>query len=452
MVTTDVETIDETRVKITITVEQSRVDRALDDVVRRLAGTVKVPGFRPGRVPRKVLESRLGKGVIIEEAARDTLPTYYREALQEHEELQPVGQPSFEVDTFESGADGVFHATVDIRPAFEIPAYEGVEIEHPEWELTEEEVQAQLDAMRDRFAEVETVQRPADRGDYVVVTITAKDGDTVVEEASAEDMMYQIPEEETDSELDRSLPGKEAGAIVTFTDVLGPDYPDGLAGRELSFTAIVKEVKTKILPDLDDEFALTASEFDTFEELLEDLRHQLGAQKRHLARANLRSTVVEQLAERVDFPLPASLVEEEQRFRLGRMAQQAEQAGLSFDQFLQLAGGGQVEQLMESVRVDAEQTVKAQLLIDAIGEDAEITIEQEDLGQEVARQALRLGRDPQEVAEMMLHPERIGALYADAFRRKTIDHLLASVVVLNEPPPEPEPEDTDEAASADEEE
>lgn len=445
MVTTAVEKLDDTKVKLQITVEAERVTQAIDATVKQLASQMRVPGFRPGKAPLKVLESRLGKGAIQSEAARESLPGFYTEAL-EQAEITPVGPPSFDVEDFSRGAEGVFTAVVDVRPDFDVPDYDGLTVEHPEWELTEEELADNLDALRERFAEVDTVERPAQKGDFVTITLTATRPDgTVVDEASAEDQLYEIPAEDTDSELDAQLLGAEAGAILRFDDVLGPEYPDGLAGQELSFTAIVKEVKAKTLPDLDDDFALTASEFDTIDELKDDLRDQLGAEKRQLARANLRGKVVQTLADAIDIPIPESLVEEEQRFRLNQLAHQAEQNDIPFDQLLNLASGGDPQSLLDEIKAEAEQTVKAQLVIDEIGQDAEITVEQQDLGQEIARQSVRMNRDPQEMAELMLHPDRIGALYADAYRRRTIDHILEHIEVTNAPPPEPEEADTPEA-------
>lgn len=448
MVTTAVEKIDDTKIKLQVTVPADRVTKAIDAAVNRLASTMRIPGFRPGKAPLKVIESRLGKGAVENEAARETLPSLYTEALQQAE-ITPVGTPQFDVEEFARGSEGIFTATVDVRPDFKVPEFAGITVEHPEWELTDEELNDNLDAMRDRFAEVDTVDRPARKGDFVTLTLTARKSDgTVVEEASAEDLLYPIPEEDSDSELDGQLEGAEAGAILKFDDVLGADYPDGLAGQQLSFTAIVKEVKSKSLPDLDDDFALTASEFDTIEELKDDLRNQIGLEKRQMARANLRGKVVETLAEMVDIPLPESLVAEEQRFRLNQLAHQAEHNGLDFEQFLGLASGGDPQALLDQIKAEAEQTVKAQLIVDEVGQDADITVQQEDLGQEIARQSMRMNRDPKEVAELMLHPDRIGALYADAYRRKAIDHIMAAVEITNAPPEEPEPEPDSETSES----
>ena len=429
---TSVERIDETTVKLSITVEADRVRTAVDEAAKHMAADVKVPGFRPGKVPRRVLETRIGKPALLQHAVRDALPDFYAEAVAE-EELDVVGPPEFDVGVFEEGRDAEFTASVEVRPEIELPDYEGMAVPHPEWEVTDEDLDAQLNALRERFAELETVDREVYEGDYVVMTVTGtKDGEKV-EDASGEDILYAVGDPaETDAELDRQLLGSRAGAILKFTDTLGSDYGER-AGEELDFTVIVKEIKARNLPDLDDDFAITASEFDTIAELREALSDQLAREKRAYARQALRGRVVEAVTEQVDIPLPKSMVDEEVRFRLTRLLQQAEQQGLDVEQFLQ-AAGTTGEQLQADLEEDARKAVKAQLVVDAIGRAAEIDVTRQDLGAEVARQAVRLGRPPEELAEFMSHPDRIGALVSDVYRRKAIDHLLERVDVLSAPP------------------
>ena len=450
MVTSNVEQIDDTQLRVTISIPAETVDSLIDAAAMKLGGSMKVPGFRPGKVPLKVIEKRVGAENVAQEAAQDAVPGFYTEAMEGRDE-QPVAQPRFEVESFERGQEGKVVATVDIRPTFEVPEWRGLTVEHPEWELTQEEVDEHLDQMRERFAELETVDRPAQAGDFVVVTLTGKtESGDVVEEASGEDMLYQVPTEETDSALDTELVGAKAGDVLEFSDDLGPDYGEELGGQTLSFTAIVKEVKVKELPALDDDFAITASEFDTIDELVADLRENAGAEKRRLAEQNLRGKVVETVAELVDIPLPEALVEEERRYRMNRLAHTAEQNGMSFEQFLSIATGGDPQAFVEQLTEEAEQTVKAQLVVDEIGQAEDIQIEQDDLSFEISRQAARLGRDPQEIAEMMLQPERIGALYADTYRRKTIDLIMEAVEITNVPPPLEEPDDEEPAIDEEE--
>ena len=441
---TTVERIDDTTVKLSVTVEPERVREALDRAARRLAGEIKVPGFRPGKAPRRVIETRVGKDAVVQEAVREALPALYEEAVRA-EDVEVVGPPEFDLDTFEEGQESVFHATVEVRPEIALPDYSGLQVPHPEWEVTDEEVDGQLESMRDRFAELETVERGARIGDHVVITVVgARDGEKV-EEASAEDVLYEVRDgEQTDSELDRRLAGATAGQTVEFTDTLGPDYGE-LSGADIAFTVDVKEVKEKHLPELDDEFAVTASEFDTLEELREALRDQLGQQKLQLARAKLRGRVVEAVCDLVEVPLPKTMVDENVRFSLQRAFSEAQRHGLTFDQYLQAVGMDQAS-LLERMEEDARKTVKGQLVVDAIGKQIGVELTQEDLGEEIARNAMRLGAPPQEVAEFLSHPDHLPALVSDAYRRKAIDHLVSSVQVLSAPPEEPAPAASGEAS------
>lgn len=431
---TTVERIDDTTVKLSVTVESDRVTEAIDEAARRLASDVKVPGFRPGRAPKRVIESRLGKDTIAQEAVRDALPRFYSEAAQA-EELAIVGQPEIEVDTFEDGKEAVFSATVEVRPEVTLPDYTGLQVPHPEWELTDEELEEQLEGLRERFAKLETVSRPAQQGDHVLISVSGKQGDKPVLEAAADDTLHEVADpEESDSELDRNLLGAKPGEILKFTDTLGPGYGEK-AGQEVEFTVIVKEVKAKQLPALDDAFAADASEFETIDELRSELRDHLAREKRNQAAQALRGRVVQAVTELVEVPLPASMVQTELRFLLDRVAQQAEQYRMGVDEFLQAAGVSN-EQMLEQFEAEARETVKAQLVLDAVGREAGLEIERNDLRAEVALQASRMGRDPNDLAEYMSEPERVGALVADALRRKAIDHLLDSVQVLSGPPEE----------------
>lgn len=428
---TTVERVDDTKVTLQITVEADRVDQAVDEAASRLADQVNVPGFRPGKVPRKVLESRLGKDALAQEAAQHALPQFYQEAVQA-EQLQVAGQPEMDVETFEPGEDAVFSATVEVIPDIEPPEIADLQVPHPDWEVSEEDVTAQLDGLRDRFAELETVQRAADVGDHVKVTITAERSGERVEDASGEDLMYQVSDpQQSESELDRQLIGSQAGQILKFSETLGDDFGE-LAGTEVDFTVMVKEVKAKQLPELTDDFVEENTEFDTVDELMSELRRQLATHKREQARTELRGKIVEAIADRVEVTLPESLVQQELQFRFQRLSSEAEQYGLSPDQYLQMMGGA--EDVFSQLDEHARATVKGQIVLDAISRHLGVEVEQADLENEVYRQAARMGREPREIAELMSQSDRIGALISDTRRRKTIDRLLEQVQVLGGPP------------------
>ncbi|HSK90246.1 MAG TPA: trigger factor [Euzebyales bacterium] len=425
---TRVERVDDTTVKLAVTVERPRVTRALDDAARHLAEEVKVPGFRKGRVPRKVLESRLGKGAVVQHAVQDSLPQFYAEAVRE-QELEPVGQPDFELGTFEEGEDASFTATVEVRPDFDAPSIDGILVTHPEWEVGDDDVEEELNQLRERFAEAETVDRPIQVDDLAVLTISAAHAGTPVEDASMDDQLYRVGDpEQTGQALDRELLGTAAGGIVKFTDTF-----DGVDDRELDFTVIVKDVKALRLPEADDDFAITASEFDTIDELREGIREQLAASKLELARGALRGRAVETISELVEVPLPRALVDQEVQFQLARLARDAERRQIPFDQYVQ-AAGTTIEELQQQLEDNARKTVRAQLVVDRIGRDAGIEVTNEDLTRQVTEEAARLNMPPQELAQFMSEPERLGVLFTDAFRRKTIDYIIDHVEVVDAPP------------------
>jgi trigger factor len=430
-VQTTVERVDDTKVTVQITVESERVEEAVEAAASRLAEQVNVPGFRPGKAPRRVLESRVGKDALAQEAAQHALPEFYREAVQA-EQLHVAGQPELDVETFEPGQDAVFSATVEIVPEVEPPDIDDLQIPHPDWEVTEEDVTAQLDNLRQRFAELETVSRAADVGDYVKITVTAEHDGQRIEDASGEDMLYHVEDpQQSNSELDRQLVGAEPGNILKFSETLADDFGE-LAGKEADFTVIVKEAKAQRLPELTDEFVEENTEFDTLAEFDAELRRQLAAHKREQARTDLRSKVVEALADRVEVALPESLVQQELQFRVQRLSSEAEQHGVSPDQYLQMMGDS--EDVFSQLDQQARATVKSQLVLDAIAKQMEVEVDRNDLESEVYRQAQRMGRDPQEIAQLMTQEDRIGALISDTRRRKTIDRLLESVQVLGGPP------------------
>lgn len=425
---TRVERVDDTTVKLAVTVEPPRVKAALDEAARHLADEVKVPGFRKGRVPRKVLESRLGKGAVLQHAVQDSLPQFYAEAMRE-QELEPVGQPEFDIDTFEEGKDAAFTATVEVRPDFDPPAVDGVRVEHPEWQVTEEEVEAELDRQRERFAEAETVERPVQIGDLAVLSLSATHRGEPVEDASMDDQLYRVNDpDDSGQKLDRELLGASPGTILTFADQVND-------GRELDFTAIVKDVKVLRLPDADDDFAITASEFDTIDELRDSIEQQLASHKLQYAREALRGRVVEAVSELVDVPLPRALVDQEVEFQLGRLAREAERYEIPFEQYLQ-AMGLTAEQLEEQLRDSAKRTVRAQLVVDRIGRDAGVNVTNEDLTRELLSEAARANVPPGQLAEMMQEPNQLGMLFTQTFRNKTIDHILERVEIADAPPPE----------------
>jgi trigger factor len=422
-VKTSVETLDPTKVKLTVEVEPKRVKQAFDRAARELAKQVQLPGFRPGKAPRRLLEQRFGDGVIAQTAMEDSLSDYYVEALRELE-LDVVSQPEVDVETFDEKEGCTFTATVEIRPTFDPPDHEGIDVTFPEWDVDDEEVDEQLEQMRDRFAEVDEVEREAATGDLVTLSLRVEIDGEELESANVEDALYEIGSQGVTPKLDEELVGKSAGDEVTYEDALPDEYPEH-GGEPATFHVTVKDVREKTLPELDDDFAATASGFDTIEELRKDVRDSLLRRKVEQAQHDLRGRILEAYLARVDVPLPEAMVEADKQARMAQLEQQAERFGVEVDDLLQMDDTAR-EDFDANAHQQAEQTVKAQLVLDALSRKLEVGVDPADIDQEIVRHAQAAGVAPQEIARIIQEQGSLPALLGDILRRKAIDTIVAA--------------------------
>ena len=420
-VKTAVETLEPVKVKLSVEVEPKRVKQALDQAARELAKQVTIPGFRPGKAPRRLLEQRLGEGVVTQQAMDNVLSDYYAEALQA-EELEPVAQPEVEVDSFDETDGCVFTATLEIRPSLDAPDHTGIAVTHPDWEVDEQDVDEQLEQLRERFAEVDEVERPAAQGDLITIDLDVEVDGTTLESAAVQDALYEVGSGGVTPKLDEEAVGKQAGDTFSYTDTLPEDYPQH-GGAEATFHVTVKDVREKTLPELDDDFATTASGFDTLDELKDDVRRSLLARSIEQARHQLRGQILEAYVARVDVPLPPAMIEEEVQQRSAQLDQQAEQYGLTREQVLE-AQGMTAEEFEETTRQQAEQGVKAQLVLDALARELEIDLDPADLDAEITRHAQQHGMQPEQIAQILQEQGSLPALVGDILRRKTIDAIV----------------------------
>ncbi len=268
-------------VKLTVEVPADEVARDLDRAYRKVGQQVRVPGFRKGHVPRKIIDAQIGREAVLDEFVQESLPTYYGRAVREHE-LAPITDPDINIEQVEEGKPLIFTATVEVRPRLELDDYKSIRVPMPEAEVTERDVDEFVDRLRERFAELESVSHPARRGDYVIADIRASLHGAEIDELTATDQLYEVGSEAIVPELDTELENKRKGEILKFNATL-PEAAGDRAGQEVTFQVLVKEVKAKRLPALDDEFAKSASEFDTLEELRADLRTKLADVKQRAA-------------------------------------------------------------------------------------------------------------------------------------------------------------------------
>jgi len=441
---TTVEETDKHTVRLTIEVEPERVGRDLDRAYRKVAQQIRIPGFRKGKVPRQVIDAQIGREAVLGEFLEDAVPEYYREALRENE-LAPISQPDIDLEQVEEGSPLVFTATVEVRPRLRLEErdYRGIEVTRPSTEVSEREVDELQDSLRERFAELETVSRPATRGDFVVIDLRAHVNDEEVTEATRSDFQYEVGSGEFTGKLDEELDGKRAGEILKFNATLDDRFGER-AEQEVTFQVLVKEVKGKHLPPADDTFAKTASEFDTLEELRGALREQLQRNKERAAESTVRDRVLEALVDSVDVDLPDSLVDDETEHRVIHAKERAQQLGLTLEQLLEIQGFDELR-FRSDARAHATRAIKADLVLEAVARQEDLEVTAEELGQEIGQLAEALGRDPKEVAKSLERSGQVVSLAGDIIRSKALDVLVEHANVT--PEDAAEESETSEASS-----
>jgi trigger factor len=306
-----VENLSPTRVRLAVEVPFEDLKPDLDKAYKEIGSQVRVPGFRPGKVPTRVIDQRVGRGTVLQEAVNEALPRFYGEAAREHE-LQPLGQPEVEITKIEDGETLGFTAEVDIRPEITLPELSGIAVTVDDTEVGDDDIAEQLEGLRDQFGTLSGVDRPVAEGDYVSLDLVSTVEGEEVEGGSATGRSYVVGSGDFVDGLDEAITGTSAGDEVTFTSELR--HGDH-AGTQADIKVTVKSVKTKELPEVDDEFAQLASEFDTVEELKADLRERLSRVKTMEQGAQARDKLLEQLIEQVEFPLPESAVDGEVEYR-----------------------------------------------------------------------------------------------------------------------------------------
>ncbi|MBA3781799.1 MAG: trigger factor, partial [Nocardioides sp.] len=356
-----VETLSPTRAKLTVEVPFEELKPSLDAAYRKIASQINVPGFRRGKVPPTVIDRQVGRGAVLDEAINEVLPQKYMEALKENS-LEPLAQPEIEVTRFEDNETLEFTAEVDVKPEFDVPAYDGIAAEVEDIVVTDDDVEEQVQALRERFGTLVDVERAAAEGDFVTLDLAAAvDGETV-EGGEVSGMSYKVGRGGMLEGLDEALVGMAAADSKTFpSQLVGGD----LVGQDVEVTVTVTAVQEQELPEVDDEFAQLASEFDTADELTADVRERLGRGKRLEQAAAARDAVLEALLEKTEIPLPESLVTDELNSRRENVEQQIAHAGLTMEKYLEDEG-----QTQEEFEADLERRVRdavaAQFILDAV--------------------------------------------------------------------------------------
>lgn len=418
---TSVETLEPVKIKLTVEVEPQRVKKAFDRAARTLAKDVSMPGFRPGKAPRKLLEQRFGVGAIAQAAMEDAISEYYVDALREND-IDPVAQPEVDVELFDEEQGCTFTAIVEVAPEITAPDHTGIDVAFPEWAVDDATVDEQLNSLRERFAEVDVVERAAKNGDLVSIDLSfAVDGETV-ESSVVEDALYEAGSGGVTPILDEKIVGVSAGDTLTYDDVLPEEYPD-FGGKTATFTVTVKDVREKTLPELDDDFAGAAGGYDSLDELKTDMRNSLQRQRIEEALHEVRGSVLEAYLARVEVPLPPSMVEYEIEQQLAQIEAQAGQFGVDADVLFEAQGTSR-DEFVENARSTAETSVKAQLVLNALSGTLDLEFDPNEIDREIVRHARMNNMAPEEIAKIIQEQGTLPALIGDIMRRKTIDAIV----------------------------
>ncbi|GAB3762785.1 trigger factor [Microlunatus parietis] len=424
-----VEQLSPSRVKITVEVPFDELKPSVDKTYQAIAQQITIPGFRKGKVPPMVIDQRYGRGAVLQEAINDALPGLYGKAVSDNK-LSPLAQPDIEVTKLEDNDLLEFTAEVEVRPEFELPELESLAATVDALEVDEERVTEQLDALRARFGSRETVERAAAEGDVVTIDLEASVDGEVLEDATAEGMEYEIGSGSMLEGLDEAVTGLSAGESATFTSKLvGGPHKD----EDAEIKVTVSTVAEQNLPELDDEFAQLASEFDTLDEMKDDIRTRLINMSRLEQASEARDKVLEDLIGKIDFDVPEGALAADVEARKEQINRQLGQAGLSLEQYLTESEEAESEEsFWADVEKRAADALKAQIVLDKLAEEREVPVDQNDLTQHIVRLAQQQGSNPQQIADhLQEHPHHVNEYMTEIRRGKALALVVEAATVTD---------------------
>lgn len=421
-----VETLSPTRVRLTVEVPFGELKAELDSAYKKIGAQVKVQGFRPGKVPPRILDQRVGRGVVLEEAVQEAIPRLYGEAVTETG-VSPVNRPQVEVTRFVDGEDLAFTAEVDVRPEFEVPDYDGLAVTVDAFEVPDADVDTQLDALRERFSSLTPVERSAVDGDFLTLDLAATIDGESVPGGTASGLSYQLGSGQLLAGIDEALEGVSAGDSRTFsTDLVAGEHE----GRSADVAVTVRAVNERTLPEADDAWAQSATGFEDLAALKADVRGRLERAKRLQQGVEARDLVLETLLGLVEVPLPASVVEQEVSWRTRSTEEQLTRSGLTMEGYLE-GEGKTAEEFQAEVAEAAAAAVKAQLVLDAIADAEQLGVDDSELSDQVVRRASRAGISPDQYAQQVVSGGQLPMLVAEVRRGKALATVMEAATITD---------------------
>ena len=424
---TTVDKLSDTRVKLTVNVPFAELDQEIDQAYAAIAQQVSIPGFRKGKAPRQLIDARFGRGPILEQVVNDMLPSRYEQAVQS-EDLKVIGQPDVDISKIENKDFVEFTAEVDVRPEFEVPDFSEISITVPAIKAGEEDVDKALEELAERFGELKDTKRKMKTGDYAIIDITAEVDGEKIEEASTEGLSYSIGDDNLIKGLDTALRGMKTGEDNEFTSTIqSGEHKD----EEATFKVHVQQTKERKLPDMDDEFAQMASEYDTIEELREATKTEVEESKKAEQAGQIRDEVLKAALADVDFELPQSVVDEQAHAQLHQILGQLAHDEKALAQLLEAQGTSR-EEFDQQTREQAEESVRTQIFLDAVAEKEEPEVSQQELSDHILFTAQSYGMDPNQFIQQLQSNGQIANLFSDVRRGKALAAAICRTTVKDE--------------------
>ena len=422
-ITAEVVPLEANRVRLDVAVAKGEVDKKIDRTIRKMGREIRVPGFRPGKVPASVVLQRFGRDAIVDQTLRDSLVEWYSQAVVDTG-IRPIDDPDVDLPETPPGDHGfTFTATVQVRPKAKLGAYTGLDIAKGEPEIEPEALQAEIDKLREMVARLDPVERPAERGDYVTLDFDGTVDGEPLASASARDYLVEIGGARLVGGFSDRLPGMSAGDTKTFP----VDYPEAdgrseLSGKTVKYTVTLKGVQAKIMPEVNDALAPQVSEFDTWDELHADLERRLQEQAQAEVDELFRRAVIDAAVGNATIEVPDVMLRNRVDAILHETAHRLPQ-GMSFADYLR-ATGRTLADARNELGPDAEMAIKRELVVEAVAETEAIAISDEEVELQVRNDALASGRDPEALLAELRKADGVETLRDDLVMRKAVDFLI----------------------------
>jgi trigger factor len=418
------------KVKLEVEVDEVEVEQAVETTFRRLAREVRVPGFRPGKVPRRLLESRMGPGVLRLEALQDAMPDFYARAVRETA-VDVIAPPEIDIREGKESGPVSFEAVVEVRPRIQVAGYDGLEVTLSSLEVTDADVDRQIDRLRGQQGHLEDVDRGVEVGDFVTITVDGlRDGEPVPN-AHDEDVTLPVGAGRLPEKVEAVLLGAKAGDVVTADAEATEAEAETSEPNVTAYRILLKKVQRQVLPDLTDAWVAENSEFSTVSELRADVRRQLEASALERARRERDERTIEALVALVTEDPPEVLVTQEIERRIHEIGHTLDAAGISAESYLRALGTTGPE-LVERIRPEAIAAVKADLALRAVADAEGIEVTEDDLDEELIRLAARFSRPVAEVREQLERAEQLEGMRVELRKAKTARWLTEKVHLVDE--------------------